>query len=136
MAGRGVPQDQAEAARWYRFAARRGEPIAQHNLGYLYAHGRGVERDLVEAARWFRASAEQGYVQAQAKMGLAYMLGEGVEEDPVQASMWFQLASLAGDKNAAEALAGLTGSMSEEQTAEAKRLVAEWRVQHGGEAGS
>ena len=32
-AGRGVPQDDAEAVRWYRLAAEQGEASAQYNLG-------------------------------------------------------------------------------------------------------
>ena len=31
--GRGVPEDDAEAARWYRLAADQGHAGAQHNLG-------------------------------------------------------------------------------------------------------
>ena len=40
--GRGVPEDDAEAARWYRLAADQGHAIAQHILGIMYAHGEGV----------------------------------------------------------------------------------------------
>lgn len=31
----GVPQDHAEAARWYRKAAEQGDPDAQFNLGVM-----------------------------------------------------------------------------------------------------
>ena len=34
-AGRGVPQDDAEALRWYRLAAEEGEALAQFNLGVM-----------------------------------------------------------------------------------------------------
>ncbi|MGA3098963.1 MAG: hypothetical protein ABSF25_21105 [Bryobacteraceae bacterium] len=34
--GQGVPQDYAEAAKWYRKAAEQGEAVAQHSLGTLY----------------------------------------------------------------------------------------------------
>ena len=40
--GRGVPRDDAEAARWYRCAADQGEAAAQFNLGLMYAKGEGV----------------------------------------------------------------------------------------------
>ncbi len=48
--GRGVAQDYAEAARWYRKAAEQGDAGAQHNLGLLYAKGVGVryERTLLK----------------------------------------------------------------------------------------
>src|SRR5258707_14697617 len=34
--GRGVPQDYAEAVRWYRRAAEQGDATAQFNLGLMY----------------------------------------------------------------------------------------------------
>ena len=33
--GRGVPQDDAEAVRWYRLAADQGDADAQFNFGFL-----------------------------------------------------------------------------------------------------
>ena len=47
--GRGMPQDKAEAARWYRLAANQGYGSAQTNLGVLYAMGEGVLQDNVQA---------------------------------------------------------------------------------------
>jgi TPR repeat protein len=52
--GDGVPQDDAEAARWYRKAAEQGNADAQFNLGYMHREGRGVPQDFVEAARCYR----------------------------------------------------------------------------------
>ncbi len=37
--GQGVPQDDSEAARWYRLAAEQGYALAQFNLGLMYARG-------------------------------------------------------------------------------------------------
>ena len=53
--GEGVPQDAAEAVRWYRLATE-----AQNNLGRMYHTGEGVPQDTEEAVRWFRLAAEQG----------------------------------------------------------------------------
>ena len=50
--GRGVPQNYAEAVKWFRKAAEKGHGTAQLNLGYLLFEGRGVERDLIEAYQW------------------------------------------------------------------------------------
>ena len=55
--GDGVPQDFAEAARWYRRAAELDNAIALNILGLLYCYGDGVERHVATAARTFRASA-------------------------------------------------------------------------------
>lgn len=40
--GWGVPQDYAEAVRWYRLAAEQGYAFAQYNLGHIYSTGEGV----------------------------------------------------------------------------------------------
>ena len=47
--GQGVPQDYAEAVKWYRLAADQGIPTAQNNLGFMYAKGEGVPQDYSEA---------------------------------------------------------------------------------------
>jgi uncharacterized protein len=62
--GRGVPQDDALAAKWYRLAADQGHARAQNNLGAMYAHGRGVPKDAVLAYRWFNLAAAQGQADA------------------------------------------------------------------------
>ena len=55
--GRGVPQDDAEAAKWYRKAAERGNAHSQTNLGSMYQEGRGVSQHDAEAARTHNAFA-------------------------------------------------------------------------------
>jgi TPR repeat protein len=62
--GRGVQIDDAEAVRWYKKAAERGNAAAQYHLGARYTLGRGVQKDEVEADRWIRRAAEQGNVDA------------------------------------------------------------------------
>jgi hypothetical protein len=60
--GRGVAQNDVEAARWFRKAAVRGDAGAQYNLGNMFDQGRGVAQSEVEAARWYRKAADQGHV--------------------------------------------------------------------------
>jgi uncharacterized protein len=50
--GRGVPQNQVEAAIWYRRAADQGNPTAQYMLGLLYDKGMGVPQNDIEAYKW------------------------------------------------------------------------------------
>jgi TPR repeat protein len=50
--GQGVPQDYAEALKWYRLAAAQGYARAQYRLGYMYANGEGVPQDPVQAHKW------------------------------------------------------------------------------------
>jgi uncharacterized protein len=59
--GRGVWQDHAAAARWYRLAAKQGHAAAQFNLGGLYFEGQGVAKDMVRASLWFTLAAIAGF---------------------------------------------------------------------------
>ena len=67
--GEGVPEDDAEAVRWFRMAAEQGDATAQSNLGFMYANGEGVPENDAEAVRWYRMAAEQGDVLAQYNLG-------------------------------------------------------------------
>ncbi len=53
--GLGVPQDYAEAVRWYRKAAEQGHAKAQRTLARM--HSRGVTQDHVQAHMWFNLAA-------------------------------------------------------------------------------
>lgn len=66
--GEGIPQDYAEAVKWFRKAAEQGEVYAQYNLGWMYGTGTGVPRDYAEARKWYRRAAEQGNASAQLRL--------------------------------------------------------------------
>ena len=61
----GVPQDDAQAAFWWRKAAEQGDADAQTNLGFAYGTGQGVPQDYVQSALWWHKAADQGYAPAQ-----------------------------------------------------------------------
>jgi TPR repeat protein len=128
--GQGVPQDYAEAVRWFRKAAEQGLASAQSNLGAMYHEGQGVVQDYAEAIRWFREAAEQGDAAAQFNLGNMYHDGKGVPQDYVQAHMWVNLAASrsSGDdqKKYATARDFLAGKMTAQQIAEAQRLARDW----------
>ena len=65
---------------------RRGHPVAQNNLGLLYAAGRGVPEDPKLAAEWHARAASQGLANAQYQLGLLYERGEGVPRDDAAAA--------------------------------------------------
>jgi TPR repeat protein len=65
--GRGLPQDQVQAAQWYRLAAEQGDAVAQYDLGQRYDLGVGVPVDRVEALKWLTLAAEQGQTDAVAR---------------------------------------------------------------------
>lgn len=62
--GEGIPQDNAEAAKWYGRAAKQGDSISQYNLGRFYAMGEGVPKDVVMAYMWFNLAAASGFESA------------------------------------------------------------------------
>ena len=124
--GEGVPQDYAEAVRWFRLAAEQGIASAQFNLGFAYGNGGGVPQDYAEAVRWFRLAAEQGHVSAQYDLGVMYGNGEGVPQDYVSAHMWLNLAAATGDEDARKARENFAASMTREQIAEAQARAREW----------
>ncbi len=67
-----MPQDDAEAVKWYRKAAEQGDADALCNLGLMHYHGRGVPQDFAETMKWYRLAAEQGFAEAQYKLGGMY----------------------------------------------------------------
>ena len=91
--GRGVAEDDEEAAKWYRKAADQRFAVAQSNLGVMYAIGRGVAKDDAEAVKWYRKAADQGYYLAQCNLGVMYEYGRGLAKDEVEAMKWYRKAA-------------------------------------------
>ncbi len=91
--GRGVPQDDGEAVRWFRRAAEQGLAGAQYSLGLMYYFGEGVPQDHGEAVRWYRRAAEQDHADAQYDLGLMYANGRGVPQDDGEAARWYRRAA-------------------------------------------
>jgi TPR repeat protein len=102
--GKLVPQDYAQAAKYFRLAAGQGLAFAQTDLGGLYAQGNGVRQDDVEAARWYLLGANHGDSLAQYAMGLFYSQGRGVTNDPQESLKWFKRAA---EQNQPDALLAL-----------------------------
>ncbi|RWQ30191.1 MAG: sel1 repeat family protein, partial [Mesorhizobium sp.] len=50
-------------------------PVAQYNLGPMYADGEGVVEDDGEAVRWYRRAAGQDYAPSQYQLGVMYDSG-------------------------------------------------------------
>ena len=95
--GDGLPQDDAEAVKWYTLAAEQGVAWAQSNLGVKYASGDGVQEDDVEAVKWYKLAAEQGDVQAHYNLGIMYVSGDGVKKDLALAFKQFSHAAKLGN---------------------------------------
>lgn len=56
--GNGVPQDSAEAFKWYKKSAELGNIHAQNNLGRMYFNGESVPQNSEEAFKWYKKAAE------------------------------------------------------------------------------
>ena len=91
--GAGVPQDDTQAAAFYRKSAEQGFYKAQTNLGSLYLQGRGVKKDEAEAAKWYRKAADQGAALAEDSLGSLYIQGCGVPKDANEGLKWYRKAA-------------------------------------------
>lgn len=63
--GNKVAVDYDKAFALIKKSADNGEPVAQYNLGALYALGRGTESSGKKSAALFKASAESGYSRGE-----------------------------------------------------------------------
>lgn len=106
--GQGVPQDYAEAIRWYSKAADQGNARGEDGLAFMYLQGHGVTQDRAEARNWYRKAADQGYAKSQYNLGNMYFYGEGMPQNRAEADRWYQKAADQGDAYARRAL-GLKG---------------------------
>lgn len=95
-----IPQNIAEAAKWYAKAAKQGYPKAQHNLALLYEDGRGVKQNYAEAAKWYAKAAKAGFSEAQNNLAVLYIMGNGVKQDRAQAEKLLTAAVGQGNENA------------------------------------
>jgi hypothetical protein len=67
----GIPQNFAEAVKWYRKAAEQGNAEAQYNLGMMYFAGLGVPKDYALAHMWFHLATSRYPASEKAKRGRA-----------------------------------------------------------------
>ncbi len=91
-------------------AARKGDPIAQLELGTMYATRQSLAKDDTQAVAWFRKAADQGNADAQYELGIAYDTGQGVDKDGSHALSWYQKAAAQGHQGAKKRL-GEAGSI-------------------------
>jgi TPR repeat protein len=94
--GNGVPQDHAEAVRWFRASALAGFPLGAANLGWAYQSGRGVSQDLKLAAEWYSRAVRGGHAESEYNLALLYLDGAGVQPDRDKAVALLNSASKKG----------------------------------------
>ncbi len=83
------PKDLAEAARWYRLAAEKGEPESQYDLGFMLLLGEGVPKNIEEGLMWLERAGGQGASSAFRLLMDCYENGYcDVPVDAGKAQLW------------------------------------------------
>ncbi|RGB28707.1 hypothetical protein C1646_767505 [Rhizophagus diaphanus] len=78
-------------------AARSGNKVAQHNVGYCYRDGiGGAEKDEKRAFEFFEKSAGQGYINGIFRLAHCYYEGVGTKVDKAIAFMLYKKAAKRG----------------------------------------
>ena len=95
--GRGVAQDDKQAAALFKLAADQGYAMAQYQLGGMHLFGRGVAQDDKRAAALLKLAADQGFAMAQCRLGIMHLDGRGVAKDDKRAAVLLKLAADQGN---------------------------------------
>ncbi len=83
------PKDLAEAVRWYRLAAQKGEAKSQYDLGFMLLLGEGGPKNTQEGLMWLEGAGERGEYQAFRLLLDCYENGYcDVPVDPAKATLW------------------------------------------------
>ncbi|OQX19342.1 MAG: hypothetical protein BWK76_04965 [Desulfobulbaceae bacterium A2] len=122
LKGELMPQNYAEARRWYGLAAAAGYRQAKNDLAFMHYNGLGGDRDLRQALTLYESAALQGDAQAQYNMGLMHATGSGTELDRVKGYAWFSLAASQGNSGATSARNGMIADMSWDELTRAQDL--------------
>lgn len=74
--GLGVRGDKAEAVRWFKLAANRGDREAAFALGRAYLAGQGTKKDIALARKYFEQAAAKGHGAALYNLGIMEIGGD------------------------------------------------------------
>lgn len=91
-----VQPDMAEAAKWLRMAAERGDAEAQYALADLYDDPKYGIKDSGKAIFWYKKSADKGHTAAMVNLSLKYLNGAGVAKNEQAALEYMSRAADAG----------------------------------------
>jgi TPR repeat protein len=102
--GLGVRADPAEAARWLKLGADRGDRQATFGLGLAKLNGNGVPKDRDGAKQLFLKAAAENHSGALYNLGVMALENNGIVSDFPKAARYFKQAADLGDPDAAYAL--------------------------------
>ena len=120
--GDGVPENYAEAVKWFRLAAAQGYAGAQYNLGLMHHYGLGVPENLAEAVKLYRLAAKQGDADAQNNLGIMHANGDGVPQSNVRAYIWWSVAAAQGQEDAKRNRGLVTERLTPDQLTQAQQI--------------
>ena len=112
-AGKEVPLDDVEAAKWFRMATEKGDAVAQVNLGRLLINeklplpdgSKDRRPQYAEGIQWIGKAADQGDPDARLAYGIILMRGDYESKpDPSKAVTYLKPLAEAGDLDAMNAL--------------------------------
>ncbi|MFM2444751.1 MAG: hypothetical protein RJB09_1937 [Pseudomonadota bacterium] len=103
--GSGIRKNTAEAARWYKLAADRGDPQAQFHLAAAALRGEGIAEDRSLAKGLLQKAAAKGHAGALYNLGI--MAIDGDIQDFTSAAEFFRKAAERGNMDGAYSLAVL-----------------------------
>lgn len=86
-----------EAASYLKYAAEKGQRIAQYNYATLFLNGTGVAKNIGQAKYWYEKAAAQDLPDAQIYLGRIYASGADVKGvDKEKALYWLNMAKEKG----------------------------------------
>jgi localization factor PodJL len=91
--GRGVANNFAEAAKWYKLSADKGFALAQYRLANFLEKGTGLAPDIKEAKRYYELAATAGNASAMHNLAVIYASGKDGAQDYAKAVEWFGKAA-------------------------------------------
>lgn len=103
--GECVNKNKAEAAKWYKAAAARGNHFARHNLALMLKDGDGISADIPQAIQLLEKN--DGFPSSMTTLGLMYVDGIGIKKDSQAGFDLLKGAAEFGEVKAQEALASI-----------------------------
>jgi len=94
--GKGVRQDFAEAAKWYKRAADQDSAVAQYRLATLYERGMGVKSDRAKARALYEKAAGHGNLKAMHNLAVITASTTAGNPDYATAAHLFERAARHG----------------------------------------
>lgn len=86
------PTTYGYAYAYFKQRAEDGDPVAEDNLGKMYADGRGVAEDPTQSVAWYSKAAAQHNADAELNLGVACLYGHGTAQNTTQACQMFAAA--------------------------------------------